>query len=389
MSTDQHALIAAPGSTAALRQANEQRLVDLLRTSAGQPVTQADVARSTGLASATVSNIVRDLVAAGVLETTPGAGRRGTVLRLARTAGVVAAVDFGHTHVWVAVGDLMGGILGEFSEPIDQAHDHRDGLRRAEELLDQVLQEAGVPRTLLRAVCLGLPGPIDDGHVRSLGILPGWVGVDAVKVAGETFGVRVLVENDANLGAVAEHRLGAAQGSSNVVFVKASSGVGGGLIVNGELFRGSRGTAGEIGHLALNENGPVCRCGNRGCLEAYASAGAILAVAREHHPNATIADLAQAARDGQPSAQRLLEDAGLYLGWGLAAAASLINPDVIVVGGDLASAGDGILEAVRTGLRRHALTDAGATVIALSTLGSRASLIGGLLVAADHTELFS
>ena len=242
-------------------------------------------------------------------------------------------------------------------------------------------------RSDVRTIGLGLPAPISDDVVRSSAILPGWVGVNAVEVAQARFGCPVHIDNDANLGALAEHRVGVAQDETDVVFVKISSGVGAGLIVDGQIFRGSHGSAGEIGHLTLDEQGPLCRCGSRGCLEAYASTETAIAMMSAQLPNATIDDIFRAAREGNVAAMRLLEDAGLHVGWGLATVVNLLNPGIIVVGGDMARAGELLLDSARLGLRRHALADAATTPVVLSELGERASMVGAVLLAAERTDL--
>lgn len=378
----------APGSTASLRPANQRRIVDLLRARATEPVTQAEAARLTGLAAATVSNIVRELTAAGIVETEPGSGRRGTVLRLSRSAGLVGSLDFGHTHVAAAIGDVAGVVIAEAKAPLASDHAYETGLALAARLLDEALVAAGGTRGDLRTLYMGLPSPIEQRVVRASAILPGWVGIDAAAVAEAALGLPVHVENDANLGALAEHRIGAARGQRNVVFVKASSGVGGGLIIEGQLFRGARGMAGEIGHLTIDDQGPLCRCGSRGCLEAYTST-THLARLFTRGDSGDVETLLAAAHRGDVSARRVLEDAGLHLGWGLASIVNLVNPDVVVVGGDLALAGDVVLDATRVGLRRHALADAADTPVVVSALGRRASLLGGLLLAADRTDVLA
>jgi predicted NBD/HSP70 family sugar kinase len=214
------------------------------------PHTQAELARVTGLAPATVSNIVRELTTAGLLEIEPGAGRRGTTLQLSASAGLVAGLDFGHSHVAVAVGDLGGRILAETRTPLSATHASEEGLDVAHLLLDKLLDD--LPGSSVRAVGMGLPAPVSDGLVRSSAILPGWVGVDAVAAVSERFALPAYVDNDANLGALAEQRVGAANGCRTAVFVKVSSGIGAGLVIEGEIFRGSSGTAGEIGHLTLD-----------------------------------------------------------------------------------------------------------------------------------------
>ena len=171
-------------------------------------------------------------------------------------------------------------------------------------------------------------------------------------VAESRLGIRVQVDNDANLGALGEHRRGVGRGHANVVFVKVSSGVGAGLILDHQAKRGTDGTAGEIGHLTFDEQGPLCRCGSRGCLEAYAATGHALAMMGDQMPRldvdpsepadgrAAIDAVIAAAKSGSVAARRVFEDAGLHLGWGLATITNLLNPGVIAIGGDMSHAGD-------------------------------------------------
>lgn len=377
----------SPGSTASLRSANVHRVVDLLRD--GGVLTQADIARQTGLAPATVSNIVRELAGAGLVTTEPGSGRRGTTVELARSAGLVAGIDFGHSHVAVAVGDLTGTPVAERRCGLDSGHRYDVGLQVAHELLTDVLAAAGLDRGAIRTVGMGLPAPMTAGVVRSSAILPGWVGVNAFDAAREHLGVEVHIENDANLGALAEHRHGVARGHDTSVFVKVSSGVGAGIMLEDRLFHGSGGTAGEIGHLTLDENGPVCRCGSRGCLEAYTSTVALQEMMAAQLPGASVEAIVAAAREGNVSALRALEDAGLHLGWALASIVNLLNPALVVVGGDMAQAGELLLESARIGLRRHALDAVASTPVVASALGERASLVGAVLMAAERTALLT
>ena len=380
----------APGSTSSLRTANQQRVLDVLRggfVGADAPdegvFTQAELARATGLAPATVSNIVRELAASGLVETDPGSGRRGAAIRLAREAGLVAGVDFGHSHVAVALGDLTGRLLAEERRRLDPGHTHIEALGLASTMLDAMRAEHGE----VRHVGMGLPAPVTNDVIRSSAIFPGWEGVDSRAAAEKHFGVAVHVENDANLGALAEHRMGVGRGHDSSVFVKISSGVGAGIIINNQLFHGAGGTAGEIGHLTLDEQGPLCRCGSRGCLEAYTSVGTLLEMMAGHLPHADLDAVVEAARNGNVSAQRAFEDAGLHLGWGLASIVNLLNPALVVVGGDMARADDLLLESARIGLRRHALNSVALTPVLASELGERASLVGAVLLAAERTEL--
>jgi len=377
----------SPGSAASLRVANQRRVLALLLDRGGSPATQADIARETGLAAGTVSTIVRELAAAGVVTTVAGAGRRGTTVQLARGAGLVAGVDFGHSHVAVAIAEMSGEVLAEDRQPLPPGHTHTEGLGRACEMLDHLLAGIGAERAELRNIGMGLPAPLSDNVVMSSAILPGWVGVNARDEAAKAFGADVLIENDANLGALAEHRHGHGRGHANVVFVKVSSGVGSGLILDHKLFRGTSGISGEIGHLTLDDQGPLCRCGSRGCLEAYAATGTALTMMHEQMPDAGIDEIIEAARHGNVSALRVFEDAGLHLGWGLATVTNLLNPGVILVGGDMSHAGELLLESARLGLRRHVLAGTSTTPVLVAELGDRASMIGALVLAIEATDL--
>ncbi|MCL8025161.1 ROK family transcriptional regulator [Nocardioides bruguierae] len=397
-------MVQAPGSPSSLRTANRRRVLDVLRRLAvdddavadgsasaeDAPVpptafSQASLARETGLAPATVSNIVRDLTAAGVLETLAGGGRRGSVVRLSPTAGYVAGVDFGHEHVAVAVGDLSGRLLVSERVALAPEPDHGRALAAARSTLEALLGQ--VPQAPLRHVTLGLAAPIQGQSVGSANIFPGWEGVDALAAARAAFSVPVTLENDANLGALAEHRLGVARGLHSSFFVKISHGVGGGLIVADQLFRGASGSAGEIGHLTLDEQGPLCRCGSRGCLEAYASIQTVQQMMAGQLPDAGFPQIVSAAEEGSVAARRAIEDAGLHLGWALASIVNLFNPAIVVIGGRMGQAGELVLESARIGLRRHALDAVALTPVAVGSLGERASLLGSLLVAAEQVDL--
>lgn len=378
---------AAPGSAGALRVANQRRVLAELRDKSGDSVSQADLVRRTGLSSGTVSTIVRDLAAAGIVATVAGSGRRGTAVRLDTGAGLVAGIDFGHRHVAVAVGDMASSVLAEERRPLEPTHAAADGLALAKTLLSDLLAAIGATEGDVRNIGLGLPAPLSDRIVMSSAILPGWVGLNAQAAASNALDAPVLVENDANLGALAEFRHGHGRGHRNVAFVKVSSGVGAGLILGGELFRGGDGSAGEIGHVTLDERGPVCRCGSRGCLEAYASSGNVIGMMNVQLDSSELDVVIAAARDGNVAAQRVFEDAGLHLGWGLAALVNLLAPDVVIIGGDMARAGEMLLVPARTGLRRHGLADASQPPVVVAALAERASLVGALTLAIDATDL--
>ena len=272
------------GSLRSLRELNRGRVIDALRGRG--TASRAEIARATGLSRSTVSSIVADLIEAELLteqaEATGVAhgeagGRPPVLLSLNPSAGLAVGVDFGHTHLRVAVSDLSHEVLAETWRELDVDHSAEDGLDAAAGLVSEVLKEAKVGPKGVIGVGMGLPGPIDrtTGAVGSSSILPGWVGVNAAMEMERRLGLPVMVENDANLGALAEFVWGSGRGHSDVIYIKLSSGVGAGLLFGGRLHHGAGGTAGEIGHIPAQNGTAICRCGSRGCLETVASVRAI------------------------------------------------------------------------------------------------------------------
>jgi predicted NBD/HSP70 family sugar kinase len=367
-----------------------QRVVDALRQAPES--TRAEVVARTGLSRATVSGLIRELEDAGLLESVSGpvrdgrTGRRPKRLRLTRRAGAVLGVDFGHEHVRVAVGDLAGRVLSVRTAAVDVDRGMEAALRAARRLADTVVAEGHVDREELLACGAGVPGPVDriSGRVGSTMLLPGWGGAVLAAALEQRLEVPVAVDNDANLGALGEQAAGAARGVDDVIYVKVSSGIGAGLISGGRLLRGGTGIAGEIGHVAVVTDGLPCRCGGRGCLETVASAPA---VRRQLHATAgdTIPadDLLAALGSGDPRVARLLADAGRALGRALSGACHLLDPSMIVLGGDPAFATDPVLAGVREELVRRRLPGGGADVLlAPAQLGDRGQVVGALRLAA-------
>src|SRR3954451_1297671 len=251
-------------------------------------MTQADLARASGLSPATVSSIARELRDEGWLE--EGDRARRAALALSRSAGVAVGVDFGHSHVRVAIADLAHTVLAEAEEPVDVDHSAGQGIALAGRLVRGLLDEGGARPSRITGVGMGAPGPLlrDTGEIGDSAILPGWIGARPEELMEAELGRAVRVENDANLGALAEIVWGAGRGRTDVVYVKVATGVGAGLVLNGRLYQGAGGTAGEIGHVTIGERGPGCRCGNRGCLEAFAGAEGVVGPLRRR-PGAGVA----------------------------------------------------------------------------------------------------
>ena len=374
-----------PGSQSSLHRANLERVVRAVRLAGS--LTQAEIARSTGLSAATVSNIVRELKDNGTVEVTPtsSGGRRARSVTLSGDAGIVVGVDFGHSHLRVAVGNLAHQVLAEQSEPIDVDASASEGFDRAERLVGRLIESTGVDPEKVLGVGLGVPGPIDleTGTLGSSAILPGWAGINPRQELAERLRMPVQADNDANLGALGELVWGGGRGVKDLAYIKVASGVGAGLVIDGRIYRGPGGTAGEIGHITLDEAGPVCRCGNRGCLETFTAARYVLGLLRASHgPELTMPRMVQMAREGDPGCRRVVADIGRHVGMGVASLCNLLNPSRVVLGGDLAEAGELVLGPIRESVARYAIPSAARRLAVVpGALGARAEVLGALALA--------
>ncbi|MEU3351114.1 ROK family transcriptional regulator [Streptomyces sp. NPDC037389] len=371
-----------PGSQSSLHRANLERVVRAVRMAGS--LTQAEIARTTGLSAATVSNIVRELKDGGTVEVTPtsSGGRRARSVSLSGDAGIVVGVDFGHTHLRVAVGNLAHQVLAEDAEPLDVDASAEQGLQRAEYLVRTLITKAGINPGKIVGVGLGVPGPIDaeSGVLGSTAILPGWAGTNPRDDLAARLGVPVHVDNDANLGALGELVWGAGRGATDLAYIKVASGVGAGLVINGKIYRGPGGTAGEIGHITLDESGPVCRCGNRGCLETFTAARYILPLLHSAHgTDLTVPRVVELAREGDPGCRRVISDVGRHIGSGVANLCNLLNPSRVVLGGDLADSGELVLAPIRESVSRYAIPSAARRLeVVPGALGGRSEVLGAL-----------
>ena len=383
------------GSLEGLREGNRLRVLDALRSRGA--VSRADIARQTGLSRTTVSSLVSDLQEAGLVVEREQAGapagaqggRPPVLLALDRTLGTIIGIDFGHRHLRVAAADLSFAVLAEADLEIDVDASAARGLHAAVTLVEGVLEEADVERERVLGVAMGLPGPIDraTGMVRSGAILPGWVGLDPAAELGARLGLPVHLENDANVGALGEVTFGAGQGAEVVAYLRLSAGIGCGLVLGGRLFRGAQGFAGEIGHVLVDPDGPICRCGNRGCLETFVSGPAVVELLRRSHGPLTVPEAVALAQAGDMGCGRAIADAGRVVGRAVADLCNYLNPDRVIVGGELAAAGELLLGPLRDAVCRFALPAAagGAEVVA-GVLGERAEVLGALALAGHESE---
>ncbi len=378
-----------------LRERNRLEVLEVVRGKGS--VSRADIARRTGLARSTVSTLVNELLGAGLLvergapeDASATQGRPPVLLSFDPGAGAVLGLHFDHPVLRVAVADLGYTILAETELAMDVDHDAQDSLDAAAALVDTVLKESGVERDRLLGAGVGLAGPIHGatGTVGSSAIMPGWVGMPLAQELEARLGVPVHVDNDANVGALAESVLGAGRGAAEMAYIMLGSGIGAGLIIGGQVYRGSGGTAGEIGHVLVDEHGPLCRCGNRGCLETYAGAGALLDLLRRQHGDAlTVDGLVALARGGDAACQRVIADAARFVGVAAATLCNALNPELLVIGGELAGTGELLLEPLRASIARYAIPAAadGVRVVA-GELGERAELLGALVLVLGRSD---
>jgi predicted NBD/HSP70 family sugar kinase len=372
-----------PGSQGALRHLNQERLVEFLL--AHGPSTQAELARGTGLSTATVSNIVRDMATKGVVATTPvtSSGRRALLVQLTDTGDIAVGVDFGRRHIRIVLTTLGYNVIAEEQVSLEPGYDVVSAVGEASTLLDRMLAEGGHDRESVLAVGVGIPGPIDrrTGTVLQGAILPEWVGITRRELE-DVFGFPVVVDNDANLGALAEVTWGANRGERNLIFVKIGTGIGAGLILNGQPYYGFLGITGELGHTPVAEHGVICRCGNRGCLETVASTSVMLeSLGRGGGGAASTADILRRGLAHEPAVLRVVSDAGMAVGQAIGNIANVINPELVLIGGPLVGLGDALLDPIRRGIQHNALPIiAGTTAVRVSSLGDRAESLGAAAI---------
>lgn len=357
----------------------------LRRLAAAGPASRTALARGLGLADSTVSTVVAGLMAEGTLvqadadtETAVRAGRPALDLRLTRATGLAVGVDLGKSHARVAVADLAHAVLAERAAPVVPGSSAQEQIARVVGLVDTALADADAGRHDVVSVAMGLPGPVDRAR-DSLGdstVLPGWRGVPARAAMAAALGLDVHIENDANLGALGEWTRG--HGTTDaVLYVKIATGVGAGLIVDGELFTGARGTAGELGHTVVDPQGLPCTCGNRGCLETVAGAGAVLRRLGLVEDGGLEEVL---GRLEDPAVASVLDEVGRAIGGVLGSVCNLLDPGVVIVGGTLAGVGEPLLGPLREALAAGAIARDAVPVVE-GVLGERAEVLGALAYA--------
>jgi len=286
-------------------------------------------------------------------------------------------------------------VLAETNAPMDVMLGPDFCMNRLIKLIEDWLPTTKTTLTEITAAAVGVPGPVvsDTGIVGAPPIMPGWDKFPIRDWLEERLGCPVSLGNDAEFGALGEWAFGAGRGEKNLAYIKVGTGIGAGFLLDGQIYRGTTGSAGEIGHITLEENGPLCSCGNRGCLEAMAGGRSLAQRAREGvlkgrrtmlseilpTDSLTAQDVINAARRGDLFSQQLITESGYHLGTAIAGLVNLINPEIIVIGGGVAQLGDLLLDPIRKTVKERSLLVSWQAVrISAAVLGRRSSALGAV-----------
>jgi glucokinase-like ROK family protein len=385
---------------------SERKLIESIRHEG--ELTKSDLVQSTDYSRTKITSCVDSLLRKRIIvannSTEYSGGRRAKSYRLNEKLGLVAGVQIGATSVGLGIADFAGHILLRHAE----AAAVRDGpvasLGRVCSLLEKMSQEVGLGSRRIDGIGVGVPGPVDfsAGTVVSPPIMPGWDRYPIIETVQQWFPhANVVVDNDVNVMALGEANLGAARGVHNLIFVKIGTGIGAGIICEGRIYRGSSGCAGDIGHICVDKDGPVCHCGNRGCLESMAAGPAIaeraLMAARAgqsatlleaFHRNGGLLraeDVGAAAREGDTVATRVIRESGQFVGEVLASLVNFYNPDMIVIGGGVSNLGDLLLSSIRQAVFSRSLPLSTRNLqIIFSGIGAELGVFGGVSLALDY-----
>lgn len=312
---------------------------------------------------------------------------------------IAIGVDVGGTNVKVALVDNLGQIIYSNSIPTRPEMGYEYTISNIKQAIYVLFEETKTDKEKVEGLGFGFPGQIDcsNGVVRILPNIPGWVNVPIAQIMQDEFEIPTKVDNDVRCATLGELNFGAGKGCENLICITVGTGIGSGLIVNGKIVRGASNAAGEIGHIKLQiHDGPICGCGDTGCMEAFASGPSIVAMAQEYIAGGkstkyremaeeekviTPIMVAQAALMGDAVAKRIFEVIGEYIGIGLSSVVNLLNPEKIVVGGGVADAGDLLLDPIKRTIKRRAMPiQAEVIQIVPAKLGNTAGVIGASLL---------
>jgi glucokinase-like ROK family protein len=356
-------------------------------------ISRAEIARNAKLSRSTVSEIVNEILPMGLIaeigEGPSRGGRPPIVLEFRDDACVILGVEMGATHVVVALIDLRGKVLSWKAREHPVRSDPVGTRKLIAELCKDCLLASAVGDRPLVGIGVAVPCPVDPfgSHRLSTVVLPRWEGELGLEELAKHYDVPLMVDNDANLGALAEHWWGVGRGVDDIAYIKVATGIGSGHVIGGEIYRGATGVAGEIGHIAIDPQGKPCICGLRGCLVTLIGGQALLeraAELRSEYPQSKLAagghsvrELEDAALAGDPLALQVAQEAANYLGRAVASLLNLMNPSLVIVGGDLARLGDLLIHPLRDTVEKRTLVSSvAAAQIRASELGFRSTAIG-------------
>ncbi|HEY0070365.1 MAG TPA: ROK family transcriptional regulator [Chloroflexia bacterium] len=384
----------------------EALVLDALRKRAA--VSRTDISRVTNWSRPKVTTVVNRLIDRGVLveigEGDSQGGRRPQLLRLNDRLGYVVGIDIGATSMDLALADLNARVLLRDSGPADVREEPAGLLGEVKRRLSDMIRKEGVRPEQILGIGVGVPGPVDfaRGTLVAPPLMPAWGNYPIRGFFQGLFpNAFVSVDNDVNMMALGELRAGAGNGIDNFLFVKIGTGIGAGIICHGLVHRGSAGSAGDIGHISVDRNGPTCHCGNLGCLEIMAAGPAIAIRAAEAARKGSSAILARklkanggqlrsedvglAAREGDRTAIEIIQSSGQMIGDVLAGLVNFFNPSLILIGGGVANIGNQLLASIRQEvLRRSTALATRELTISYSPMGGEAGVTGAIHLALDH-----
>lgn len=384
----------------------EAQVLEALRRQAA--VSRTDISRLTNWSRPKVTGIVNRMIDRGVLmemgEGDSQGGRRPQLLRLNNRLGYVVGLDIGATSMDLALADLNADVLSRDRGPADVRVEPDVLLGEVKRRLLDMLRVEGVRPEQVLGVGAGVPGPVDfaKGVLVAPPLMPAWGNYPIRNFFRDLFpNAFVSVDNDVNMMALGELRAGAGKGIDNFIFVKIGTGIGAGIICHGLVHRGSAGSAGDIGHISVDRGGPVCHCGNIGCLEMLAAGPAIADRAAEAARKGTSAilkrkldanggrmraeDVGAAAREGDRTAIEIIQSSGQMVGDVLAGLVNFFNPSLILIGGGVANIGNQLLASIRQEvLRRSTALATRELVVSYSPMGVEAGTTGAIYLALDH-----
>lgn len=323
-----------------------------------EPLSRARISEITGLNKATVSSLVQDLIDNRLVREigtgVSSGGRKPVLLEFIASAGYAVGVDIGVNYLRGVLTDLRGAIVAEKKLPLAaQNADEVFGVLRP--FIQELMETAPDSPFGIVGIGVGVPGLVDRGGTVLYAPNMDWRDVPLKDALGRTFGVPVMIDNEANVGALGEQKFGAGRGIANMVYVSVGIGIGTGLILQRSLYKGASGFSGELGHLSVEAHGKPCRCGNRGCWELYASEQALLDQAAEAGLPRDLDALLAAAEAGDAKVRAMLEGIGEYLGVGISNIVNVFNPNAVVIGNRMSRAQPWIEAAVQRTVEQRAL----------------------------------